>query len=272
MASYSGACGMHVLAIACLLLAGNAEGAGPAFKPHRRSPVVRGLLLRKAPSRGLGGVLHGSSPSYSRLVATTTSLRGGSAVSDAAVQELLTRPDTALQLIMCRRLLLASFLGMLIGIERGSGGKPAGVRTMSLVAMGAGELGRNMTRRGALPLHAPNAPSHPDSSSTTLPDSPLPIRPTLTTAILHHPALFTSVGKLGFGGDGSRIAAQVASGVGFVGAGVIRIRQGDSSPRRTTWRGETMHNLKGITTACSIWVSAGIGVACGSGFGESGGG
>ena len=33
-----------------------------------------------------------------------------------------------------------------------------------------------------------------------------------------------------------------------------------------------MHNLKGITTACSIWVSAGIGVACGSGFGKSAGG
>lgn len=106
---------------------------------------------------------------------------------------------------------------MLIGIERGSGGKPAGVRTMSLVAMGA--------------------------------------------------ALFTSIGKLGnFGGDGSRMAAQVASGVGFVGAGVIRMREQAAPHRDKTWTGERMHNLKGITTACSIWVSAGIGVAAGCGF------
>ncbi|MCM3339355.1 MULTISPECIES: MgtC/SapB family protein [unclassified Paenibacillus] len=51
--------------------------------------------------------------------------------------------------------------------------------------------------------------------------------------------------------DIARIAAQVVSGVGFLGAGTI-IRNGTS--------------VKGLTTAASLWVSAAIGLACGSGF------
>lgn len=51
--------------------------------------------------------------------------------------------------------------------------------------------------------------------------------------------------------DVARIAAQVVSGVGFLGAGTI-IRNGTS--------------VKGLTTAASLWVSAAIGLACGSGF------
>lgn len=51
--------------------------------------------------------------------------------------------------------------------------------------------------------------------------------------------------------DVARIAAQVVSGVGFLGAGTI-IRNGMS--------------VKGLTTAASLWVSAAIGLACGSGF------
>ena len=48
--------------------------------------------------------------------------------------------------------------------------------------------------------------------------------------------------------DPSRIAAQVVSGIGFLGAGaIIRFQRG----------------VKGITTAAGIWVSAGIGLACG---------
>lgn len=50
--------------------------------------------------------------------------------------------------------------------------------------------------------------------------------------------------------DPSRIAAQVVSGVGFLGAGaIIRFNQG----------------VKGLTTAAGIWVAAGIGLACGLG-------
>ena len=51
--------------------------------------------------------------------------------------------------------------------------------------------------------------------------------------------------------DPGRIAAQVVSGIGFLGAGAI-IKLGN--------------NVKGLTTAASIWVSAGIGLAIGAGF------
>jgi putative Mg2+ transporter-C (MgtC) family protein len=51
--------------------------------------------------------------------------------------------------------------------------------------------------------------------------------------------------------DPTRIAAQVASGVGFLGAGAI-LRQGT--------------NVHGLTTAASIWVAAAIGVAVGFGL------
>lgn len=51
--------------------------------------------------------------------------------------------------------------------------------------------------------------------------------------------------------DPSRIAAQVVSGVGFLGAGAI-LRMGVS--------------VKGVTTAASLWTTAGIGLAVGVGF------
>lgn len=51
--------------------------------------------------------------------------------------------------------------------------------------------------------------------------------------------------------DPSRIAAQVVSGIGFLGAGaIIRFPKG----------------ITGLTTAASLWVVAGIGLACGAGF------
>ncbi len=53
------------------------------------------------------------------------------------------------------------------------------------------------------------------------------------------------------GADPARIAAQVVSGVGFLGAGTI-LRTGS--------------HIKGLTTAASLWVCAGIGLAIGSGF------
>lgn len=52
-------------------------------------------------------------------------------------------------------------------------------------------------------------------------------------------------------GDPARLASQVVSGIGFLGAGTI-IRNGNT--------------VKGLTTAASLWVSAGIGLAIGSGF------
>jgi uncharacterized membrane protein YhiD involved in acid resistance len=67
-------------------------------------------------------------------------------------------------------------------------------------------------------------------------------------------ALFTLVGAYGFAGgpraDPSRVAAQIVTGIGFLGAGVI-LRQGFS--------------VRGLTTAGSLWVVAAIGMAAGAG-------
>ena len=54
--------------------------------------------------------------------------------------------------------------------------------------------------------------------------------------------------------DPSRIAAQVVSGIGFLGAGaIIRFPTG----------------ITGLTTAASLWVASAIGLACGAGFYKS---
>ena len=52
-------------------------------------------------------------------------------------------------------------------------------------------------------------------------------------------------------GDPGRVAAQVVSGIGFLGAGAILRSDRD---------------IKGITTAATIWMSAAIGLACGNGL------
>jgi len=69
-------------------------------------------------------------------------------------------------------------------------------------------------------------------------------------------ALFTLVSAYGFASfdgkvDPSRIAAQIVSGIGFLGAGAI-IRQGLS--------------VRGLTTAASLWLVAAIGMAAGAGY------
>lgn len=53
------------------------------------------------------------------------------------------------------------------------------------------------------------------------------------------------------GGDQTRIAAQVVSGIGFIGAGVIM---------------RDRFKVKGLTTAASLWTTASIGMAAGYGF------
>ena len=77
-------------------------------------------------------------------------------------------------------------------------------------------------------------------------------------------ALFTIVSAYGFhaflasGGtevrlDPTRIAAQIVTGIGFLGAGVI-FRQG--------------FTVRGLTTAASLWIVAAVGMAAGAGFWE----
>ena len=67
--------------------------------------------------------------------------------------------------------------------------------------------------------------------------------------------MIVSVKMVSYAGDGinidpSRIAAQVVSGIGFIGAGAI-IQSGAS--------------VRGITTAASLWICAAIGLCCGLG-------
>lgn len=114
------------------------------------------------------------------------------------------------------RLALACVLGTLIGIERSKRFKEAGVRTHIIVCCGA--------------------------------------------------ALFMIVSKYGFadltdavggnfngtrGADPARVAAQVVSGISFLGAGVIFKNGG---------------TIRGLTTAAVLWFTAGIGLAVGAGL------
>ena len=73
-------------------------------------------------------------------------------------------------------------------------------------------------------------------------------------------ALFMLVSKYGFDDvlnrqlvvlDPSRVAAQVVSGIGFIGGGVIFMRR---------------DVVRGLTTAASIWLTAALGMACGAGL------
>ena len=57
---------------------------------------------------------------------------------------------------------------------------------------------------------------------------------------------------LGFGGDVLRLAAQVVSGIGFLGAGMIIVKNSNV--------------VTGLTTAAGMWATAAIGIALGYGF------
>ena len=106
------------------------------------------------------------------------------------------------------RVFLSVILGGIIGFERSKKGRPAGLRTHILVAMGSCLI---------------------------------------MVASLYIYELYKGKAPL----DPARIAAGVVTGIGFLGAGTI-IR----SPQE----------IKGLTTAASIWVSAGIGLAIGCGL------
>lgn len=103
-------------------------------------------------------------------------------------------------------LLTAAALGGLVGLERESQNRPAGLRTHILVSLGS-----------ALVM--------------------------LVSIEMYHLVVGTT------NVDPGRIAAQVISGIGFLGAGTI-MREGMT--------------VKGLTTAASLWVVAGVGLAAGA--------
>ncbi len=117
------------------------------------------------------------------------------------------------ELIVFWRLLLAALLGGLIGVEREVHGRPAGFRTHLLVTLGAC-LMMVVSEYFVIKYAGLNS------------DSVLRIDP-------------------------ARVAAQIVTGIGFLGAGAI-IKDG--------------HGIRGLTTAACLWVSAGIGMAVGAGF------
>ena len=110
------------------------------------------------------------------------------------------------------RLTLAAVLGGAIGFERELRERQAGLRTHLLVSVGSALF-------------------------------------TLVSAYGFHEFLVNGGGLVRT--DPTRIAAQVVTGVGFLGAGAI-IRQGLS--------------VKGLTTAATLWLSAAIGMAAGAGY------
>ena len=119
----------------------------------------------------------------------------------------------SMELEFILRIFTASLLGGVIGLEREYRDKAAGFRTHFLVALGS--------------------------------------------------ALFMIISAYGFEGvlsgifndpvrlDVSRIASQVVSGIGFIGAGTIIFQK---------------NAVRGLTTAAGVWVTAAIGMACGGGM------
>lgn len=106
------------------------------------------------------------------------------------------------------RLIIALFLGGLIGYERQACNKAAGLRTHVLVCVGS-----------------------------------------CLIMVLSINIYYTVQGLTN--ADPTRLAAQVVSGIGFLGAGTI-MKEGTT--------------VKGLTTAASIWVVSGVGLAAGSGY------
>ncbi|MCC6275119.1 MAG: MgtC/SapB family protein [Leptospiraceae bacterium] len=113
---------------------------------------------------------------------------------------------------------LSCLSGAVIGFERKVSGKPAGLRTNMLICLGS-------TLIMAISIQLST------SVSSTLGGE--------------------SISKIV--GDPARLAAQVVSGIGFLGAGAILQSKGSGV-------------VIGLTTAATIWTNAAIGLAIGAGF------
>ncbi|HEX6594191.1 MAG TPA: MgtC/SapB family protein [Bacillota bacterium] len=114
---------------------------------------------------------------------------------------------------MLGRLLLASVLGLTIGLERELKRKPLGLKTSLVISI---------------------------------------ISCLLTIVSIQSSYMFPASENAEIRMDPLRLAAQIVSGVGFLGAGVILRRDDD--------------RITGLTTAAIVWGAAGIGIATGAGF------
>ena len=111
---------------------------------------------------------------------------------------------------ICIRVIAATVLGGIIGLDRGMKHRGAGTKTITVVCLGA-----------------------------TL------VMLTEQYIQIHFPGLANM----------NRLAAQVISGVGFIGVGTIIVSR---------------HRVRGLTTAATLWASACVGLAVGIGFVEGG--
>ncbi len=113
------------------------------------------------------------------------------------------------------RIAVAGLCGILVGIERRNRAKEAGMRTHFVVACGAALI-----------------------------------------MIISKYAFFDVIQSGAYGNievrlDPSRVASTIASGIGFLGAGMIFVHK---------------HNVTGLTTAAGVWATSGIGMAIGAGM------
>ncbi|RHW31172.1 MgtC/SapB family protein [Neobacillus notoginsengisoli] len=114
---------------------------------------------------------------------------------------------------MLMKLLISAVLGLGIGLERELKRKPFGLKTSLVISI---------------------------------------VSCLLTIVSIQSAYLFPGSEFINIQMDPLRLAAQIVSGIGFLGAGVILRREDDT--------------ITGITTAAMVWGAAGIGIACGAGF------
>jgi len=124
---------------------------------------------------------------------------------DILWQELIGGfPDRHRLAVVLIRLIAATLLGAIVGIERERAGKPAGLRTHMLVSLG--------------------------------------------TAVVVLACADANMSVDGL----SRVIQGIVTGIGFVGAGtILKLNE--------------QREIKGLTTAAGLWMTAAIGVACGLG-------
>jgi putative Mg2+ transporter-C (MgtC) family protein len=108
---------------------------------------------------------------------------------------------------------ISAVFGLIIGLERELKRKPAGLKTSLVISV---------------------------------------VSCLLTIVSIQSAYMFPDSGNVKITMDPLRLAAQIVSGIGFLGAGVI-LRRGNDS-------------ISGLTTAAMIWGAAGIGIAVGAGF------
>ena len=122
------------------------------------------------------------------------------------MDQIFSVPDTEYLVRIAIRLGAAALLGGLIGFERETLGKAAGLRTHMTVALGCAAF------------------------------------------------MLVAIESGSDAGNISRAIQGIAAGIGFIGAGTILKRAEE-------------HDIKGLTTAATIWLTAAVGAAAGAGHG-----